>query len=215
MNTINTAKMKKILKVSLWTILALLVGFLLLAYIGAECGLEFAKEILAYINDKYSIVIGSANIGAAVALLRFVSVLQQKNDTTTAQLTESLSDIENKSANTISALSEGLNEIKGATALLQSHPRKMELLEKANDELKERLATITDLLLYFVIPNSENKTLDELRIAFGQSNLLKNVRALQQIAESAPEESAVKEDAYQAIKAAKGAISTIKKKVSI
>lgn len=179
-----TNKTSKTLMTIFYIVIVLAVGLLLFAFIGAEVGFKPAQDIMSYIQDKLDIMVSGTAITALLAGVRFLSSIKTKNESSLLSL-EDLKDkvigANGELTKTEKALSKTISNLDEKFQKLDTVATEVTSLKDYIKGKEDREKTVIDLLLVYVFKNSSDQTLNEIRLAYQESELLKNVRALQDI----------------------------------
>ena len=210
-------KITKIVKWVLFVTIALIGGLYLTAFVGAEFGAGWAVSIRDYIEAKWDIALGAGTAGALLMVVRYASnilgvtnnssrTIGQASDTINA-VGGAISQVSSKVEENVGRLETGLQALAGGLVTLDEYKNKISLIDGFDDKIK----TITDILLVYVFKNSSDSTLNEIRAAFQESELLKNIRAMREVEKYAPSEA--KQELPQVQSAAKAVIEKTKAEI--
>lgn len=184
----NTTKAIKVLVI----ILAVIVGGILaFAYIGDYFGLPIATAIREWIEMNYPSLISGSTFAGLVAGIRVLMVIMHKNDLSLKDILMIRKDVEhtNKEAKTtneklLNVITTFAEEIKELKAFKESQSKDMQEIKANEKDIMESQKTLTDINLLYAFKNSSDKVIEEFYTAYGESELLKNIRKLQEIKET-------------------------------
>lgn len=202
----QSAKTKKAFMALFYIAIIVVIALLLFAYIGSEFGLDISVKLMNWLQEKTSLLISGTTITALITGLRFLNTIKTKSDLSVSNMLELKEQI--TGAN--NELNSSQKELSNAILTMQAQPKKVEAINNKMTELEEKQKTIIDLLMVYVFKNSSDQTLNELRLAFQESELLKNVRAIQTLDKVPKKEEKKVEDI---ISSAAEIVATTKKKI--
>lgn len=203
-------KARKATTTIIYIVIAMLAGLLLAAFTAAEFGAEWGKNIIGWVEERWGITVSGGAMAAVVYLNRWLSTMRTKNEMSLGAIktvgvavgdaykdlsgaVEQFAELKSEVSNKIQALGEGVAN-----------------REKDISELKTDMAVIRDMLLVYIFKNSGDQTLNEIRLAYQESELLKNVRELRSL-ETVVLPEPIKQELPQIVAAARDKIEKTKK----
>lgn len=194
------------------------VGLLLFAFIGAELGFSPAIKIANYISEKLDIVVSGTTIAALLAGVRYMATIKNKSDLSIADITNVKNAIVGTNKDLIKTeekIAEAINEFKETTVCVKTMADEMTAMRKERAEEKELLSTILDIQFAYVLKNSGDPTIKNIKMAYEQSELMKKVMALQKLEDRPDIIPETKKEIQQIIQVAKDEIKAAKKRVML
>ena len=208
-------KTQKALIITVYVVLGLLLAFLAFAFIGSHYKLPLAVSIWEWIKGNYQSLVSGSAITALLAGVRILMVIKAKNELSLQDILVIKDDV----LKTNSGVAETEQKLHSTTEELKENLGYFTLFDKKLTEMRANIADleekdnmIIDLLLIYVMKNKPDQTVQELRLAYEESELLKNIRALQEIKETndlAPKQEA---EANELLQAATTVIKSAKKR---
>lgn len=163
-----------------WTVsilFILIVAFLLFVVIGKECGNEMALKINNYANERWGIVISLSLVVALFGIYAKIMGVQKASDLSTL----TVKDIEEQFKAQCDELNEKTAALEETKKIVADMSNKMAELESALKSANEKNDYMIDILLFYVMGDSGNAKVEELKAAFGQSELLKKVKMMREM----------------------------------
>ncbi len=205
-----TTKTKKTIGIALSVIVALIIVFAVFLYIGKACKLSVAVEICNYISAHRSELVTLCLVTVIPTAMKYINQLNNKNSV----ILENIGAVKDGLTEKLEYASSQIQELKEQIQPTEAIATDIQSLFGNITELKEREKTITDILLYYVLGNSGNSDIESLKLALQQSELLKNIRALESVEKETLDEP-TKETVEKTLMSAKMAVKRANKKVAL
>lgn len=154
-------------------------------YIGDMSGWKAATEAKNWVENNIGIVFGGSFLSALGVAYSVLLKALTKVDSGTS----TLSSYQTKISDLAEGVTSALTSVNTACEKVNSEPDTIAALKALATEQSDKINLIKDIMLAYVVKNTDNKTVAQIEAAFQTSELLKNVRALQEAqsaVESAP-----------------------------
>lgn len=204
-------KTQKALIITVYVVLGLLLAILAFAFIGAHYKLPLAVSIWEWIKGNYHSLVSGSAITALLAGVRILMVIKAKNELSLQDILVIKDDVlktNNGVAETEQKLHSTTEQLQERLGLLSVFESKIASLQEAIAVLEKKSNIVIDLLLIYVMKNKPDQTVNELRLAYEESELLKNIKVLQDIKEE--NEATTKQEAKEAKELLQTAATVIK-----
>ena len=182
----RTTKTIKTLVIILFIMVGIILSF---AYIGAFYGLKEAVALKVWIETYYPTLMTGSTFAGLLAGIRILMLIKTRSDLSLADILDIKLDIGKSKKDvecattimgeTINKLEKTVDRLETANSELK---QELECIKKNQAEEKEMIKLMTDVMLVYVFKNGSDKTIKELKLAYEESELLKNVRLMKEVA---------------------------------